>query len=112
MLRLGNVITCELERDVTLISLIAQRGFGPAPRPRIRYGALRDCLLRVSEMAKNLNASVHMPRIGTGQAGGSWSVVEEIIHETLAKEGIKVLVYDLPQGGERPKAQGDLAFTK
>jgi hypothetical protein len=53
-----------------------------------------------------------MPRIGTGQAGGSWPVVEEIIHETLTKTGIKVVVYDLPQGRERPKAQGDLAFVR
>jgi hypothetical protein len=62
-------------------------------------------------MAKGLNASVHMPRIGTGQAGGSWPVVEEIISETLTKVGIKVLVYDLPQGREKAKAQPDLAFT-
>lgn len=110
-LRLGTVVTCDVEPDVTLANLIAQRGYGPSPRPRIRYGALRDCLLRVSEMALGLKASVHMPRIGTGQAGGSWAVVEEIIRETFTKVGIKVLVYDLPQGSERPKAQSDLAFS-
>lgn len=111
-LRLGSVLPFEVAPDVMLVSLVAQHGYGPAPRPRIRYAALRDCLLRVSAMAKQLNASVHMPRIGSGQAGGSWPVVEEIIVETLSKVGIKVLVYDLPQGRERPKAQGDLSFTK
>jgi O-acetyl-ADP-ribose deacetylase (regulator of RNase III) len=110
-LRLGSVVTCHVEPDVTLASLVAQRGYGHSPRPRIRYGALKDCLLRVSEIAKRLNASVHMPRIGAGQAGGAWPVVAEIVNETLTRVGIKVLVYDLPQGRERPKPQADLAFT-
>lgn len=109
-LRLGNVVTFDVEPDVTLASLIAQRGFGNSPRPRIRYGALKDCLLRVSEVAKRLNASVHMPRIGVGQAGGAWPVVEEIVNETLTRVGIKVWVYDLP-GREISKAQADLALT-
>jgi len=111
-LRLGSVVTCKVEPAVTLVSLVAQRGYGPSPRPRIRYGVLRDCLLRVAELAKEQNASVHMPRIGTGLAGGSWPVVEEIVTETLTMMGIKVMVYDLPQGRGRPKAQAELAFTR
>lgn len=110
-LRLGSIVASEVRPELTLVNLVAQRGYGPSPRPRIRYGALRDCLLRVSRLAKEVNASVHMPRIGTGQAGGSWPVVEEIVHETLTREGIKVFVYDLPQGKEKPKAQGDLGLT-
>ena len=110
-LRLGNAVASQVESDVTVVSLVAQHGYGPSPRPRIRYGALRDCLLRVSEIARGLNASVHMPRIGTGQAGGSWPVVEEIISETLTKVGIRVVVYDLPQGRERARAQADLPLT-
>jgi O-acetyl-ADP-ribose deacetylase (regulator of RNase III) len=110
-LRLGNVVTCEVEPALTLVSLVAQHGYGASVRPRIRYGALREGLLRVSEMAKALNASVHMPRIGTGQAGGSWPVVEEIVNETLTGVGVRVLVYDLPQGKTGSKAQGDLSFT-
>jgi O-acetyl-ADP-ribose deacetylase (regulator of RNase III) len=66
----------------------------------------------VFEVAKRLNASVHMPRIGTGLAGGAWTVVEEIINETLTRMGISVFVYDRVQGKERSKAQQDLRFTK
>ncbi len=111
VLRLGTVVACRVEPDVTVVSLVAQHGYGPSPRPRIRYGALRDCLLQVSKMATGLNATVHMPRIGTGQAGGSWPVVGEIISETLTKIGVSVVVYDLPQGRERLKAQPDLPLT-
>lgn len=110
-LHLGSVVTCDIDPDVTLANLVAQRGYGPSPRPRIRYGALSDGLSRVSDMAKRLGASVHMPRIGTGQAGGAWVVVEEIIRETLTKVGVNVLVYDLPQGKQRPKPQPELEFT-
>ena len=110
-LRLGSVVTCALEPNVTLVSVVAQRGYGPSPHPRVRYGALREALLRVLEIAKERNASVHMPRIGTGLAGGSWPVIEEIIREILTRAGIKVFVYDLPQGKEKTKAQRDLAFT-
>jgi O-acetyl-ADP-ribose deacetylase (regulator of RNase III) len=111
LLRLGNVVVSEVEPDLTLVSLIAQHGYGPSPRPRIRYGALRDGLLRVSDMAKRRSATVHMPQIGTGQAGGSWVVVEEIIRETLTKVGVRVMVYELPQGREKPRAQPDLPFA-
>jgi O-acetyl-ADP-ribose deacetylase (regulator of RNase III) len=111
MLRLGSVVICEVEHDISLGSLVAQHGYGKSPHPRIRYGALRECLLKVSEIARRQGATVHAPRIGSGEAGGSWAVVEEIIDETLVKVGVKVLVYDLPQGKEKPKAQTDLAFS-
>ncbi len=110
-LRLGNIVTCAVSDDVTLISIIAQRGYGLSSRPRIRYGALREGLLSVSKIAQGSAASVHMPRIGTGMAGGSWPVIEEIVREVLSRAGVRVFVYDLPQGKEQTKIQGDLALT-
>ncbi len=61
--------------------------------PPIRYDALRDCLRKVGEMARDTGASVHMPRIGCGLAGGRWDMVEPIIQEELS--GCDVYVYDL-----------------
>jgi O-acetyl-ADP-ribose deacetylase (regulator of RNase III) len=110
-LHLGNVLVSDVGNDVTLASMVAQRGYGVSSKPRIRYGALREALLRVATIAKEKNATVHMPRIGTGQAGGSWVVVQEILREALTSVGVRVLVYDLPQGKERAKAQIDLALT-
>jgi O-acetyl-ADP-ribose deacetylase (regulator of RNase III) len=51
-------------------------------------------LQKVAAKAKELQTSVHMPRIGCGLAGGEWSKVEPIIRETLSKAGIEVTVYD------------------
>lgn len=110
-LRLSNVIVYDVEPDITLASVIAQRGYGISARPRIRYGALREALMKVRALARSAGAAVHMPRIGTGLAGGAWPVVEEIVREVLVGAGVHVFVYDLPQGEERHKAQRDLALT-
>ncbi len=110
-LRLGSLVTCDVEEDLILVSIVAQHGYGPSPHPRIRYGALKSCLESVSQLATKRSASVHMPRIGTGLAGGAWPVVEEIVGDTLLQSGISVTVYDVPHGKERSKAQGDLVFA-
>jgi O-acetyl-ADP-ribose deacetylase (regulator of RNase III) len=62
--------------------------------PPIRYEAVGECLNTLSEKAAELNASVHMPRIGCGLAGGKWEEIEPLIHDTLIKKGIDVFVYD------------------
>jgi O-acetyl-ADP-ribose deacetylase (regulator of RNase III) len=110
-LRLGNLVVYDVEEDVTLVSIVAQHGYGPSPHPRIRYGALKSCLEDVTQIATKRDASVHMPRIGTGLAGGAWPVVEEIVGDTLLQSGISVTVYDVPHGKERSKAQGDFVFA-
>jgi hypothetical protein len=44
-----------------------------------------------------LQASVHMPRIGCGLAGGDWNVGGKIVGEELANVGVPVTVYDFPR---------------
>ena len=61
----------------------------------IRYDAVETALSRVADEAARLKASVHMPRIGCGLAGGTWDRIEPIIHRTLCGRGVEVLVYDL-----------------
>jgi O-acetyl-ADP-ribose deacetylase (regulator of RNase III) len=90
---LGNVqIVATKEKSVFVANMIAQKGFGGVA---IRYDKLRECLVKLCVEAKKLNASVHMPRIGCGLAGGSWQEVEPIIIEELCNNGISVTVYDL-----------------
>jgi hypothetical protein len=82
--------------------MIAQHGYGPSPKPRIRYSALKDCLADLAKAALELHATVHMPRIGTGYSQGNWSVIKELIDESLIRQGIDVTVYDLPGRESRP----------
>lgn len=111
-LRLGNARVAEVAPDTYVASLIIQRGYGDSSRPRVRYGALQEALASVAGIALEKNATTHMPRIGCGQAGGSWDVVHEIIAATLCAKGVEVTVYDLPNADDpKPAAQTSLAFT-
>jgi hypothetical protein len=93
--RLGKVHSFDIDDELAVVHMIAQHGFGPSKTPRIRYEALRCCLDNVAEMAIRTKASIHMPRIGCGEAGGTWSIVRELINETILYKGISVSIYDL-----------------
>ena len=92
---LGAVRFIQVEGQVWVANMIGQQGIqekdGVAP---IRYAAVWSGLQAVAEKAKELMASVHMPRIGCGLAGGEWTKIEPIIRETLCKLEIAVTVYD------------------
>lgn len=66
------------------------------PRP-LRYDALGACLHKVGMMALEVDATVHMPRIGCGLAGGDWNIVGLLINEALCRQRVDVFVYDLDQ---------------
>jgi len=92
---LGAVQFVQVASEVWVANLVAQHGLrAQSGTPRIRYEALRMCLKKVAEKAKELNATIHMPRIGCGLGGGEWTLVEPIIVKTLSEEDIEVTVYD------------------
>jgi hypothetical protein len=111
-LSLGDVHFADASSDITIASVVAQKGYGVATGTRLRYQALRSGLVAVGAEATKRNATIHMPRIGTGLAGGTWEVVEEIVREALCDSGIRVTVYDLPtrEMSARQKA-GDVNLT-
>ena len=94
--RLGTTIFAKAADEITIASMIAQRGYGPSVSPRIRYGALEQCLEAVVEQAQKTKSSIHMPRIGTGAAGGDWATIEELLSETMVRAGLSVTIYDPP----------------
>lgn len=93
--RLGAVQLVEVEPALWVANMVAQRGVHAAAGvPPIRYDAVRECLAALATDAVARRASVHMPRIGCGLAGGSWPEVEAIIQQTLVTSGVPVHVYD------------------
>lgn len=91
---LGHVQPVRVEADIYVCNMIAQHGVGfHEEKPPIRYDALKQCLERVARIAKTLNASTHMPRIGCGLAGGTWDVIGKMVEEELGE--FSVTVYDL-----------------
>jgi len=95
-LELGRIHGFEIEPGLCLVSMIAQHGYGRSHTPRIRYDSLRTCLAELGTLAQERRATVHFPRIGCGEAGGDWAIVEELIEDELCARGIGVIVYDLP----------------
>lgn len=95
-LPLGDVRLTSAAERVFVASMVAQSGYGPSKHPRIRYAALRRALGTVTQTALDKNATVHMPRVGTGEAGGAWPIIEELIREECTLRGVSVTVYDLP----------------
>jgi O-acetyl-ADP-ribose deacetylase (regulator of RNase III) len=112
-LKLGSIHSFSVRSDLTLVSLVAQHGFGKATAgPRLRYAALFSALEKTAALAKTESATVHMPRIGTGEAGGSWTIIEGIIRETLISMGILVTIYDLSTPPAGIARQGTLEFPR
>ncbi|MER6123361.1 macro domain-containing protein [Streptomyces sp. NPDC001795] len=92
---LGAVQFVQVERYVWVANMIGQRGTRSGSKGvPVRYEAIDTALAALADKALDLDASVHMPRIGCGLAGGKWSRVEPLITERLVKRGIPVTVYD------------------
>ena len=106
-LRLGNAHVFNASNDLAVFSMVAQKGL-PDPRRRtIRYAHLAACLDELAGLSSRTAASVHMPLIGTGYAGGSWDVVRDLLNRHLVRRGVGVTVYSLP-GSKRPAPAASL----
>jgi len=92
-LRLGNVDYVNVGENIFVANMIAQHGTGRDENGDIplRYCALVECLQNVNEFADAMNATIHMPKIGSGLAGGDWKVIEQIIRECTS---VPVTVYE------------------
>lgn len=93
---LGEVFLAKVSDEVTVAHMVAQQGIGPSKSQRLRYAALSQCLQEVRAQAERLNATVHMPRVGTGHGGADWQVIKELIAEELVDKGVQTTVYRLP----------------
>jgi O-acetyl-ADP-ribose deacetylase (regulator of RNase III) len=93
---LGQVQFVQVEDELWVANLIGQHKInkdeqGNAP---IRYEAILSGLDKVGQFALENNATVHMPRIGCGLAGGTWDRIEPLIQATLIEKNIPVTVYN------------------
>lgn len=91
--RLGEAQLVQVLPDTYVVNMIGQAGTRTGSKgPPIRYPAVEAALGKVAVFAGSLGASVHMPRIGCGLAGGEWSRIEPLIEAQLQDH--RVFVYD------------------
>lgn len=82
--------------NIDVVNMVAQHGYKTKDNPLpLSYGTLQVCLSKLRYIATYLHATVHMPRIGCGLAGGDWEKVTQIIKDELCARDIPVFVYDL-----------------
>lgn len=63
----------------------------------IRYDAVREGLKKLKyrlETSSLENISIHMPKIGSGLAGGNWNIIEGIINDIFNDFNIPIYVYN------------------
>ncbi|MEU6393658.1 macro domain-containing protein [Streptomyces sp. NPDC046939] len=95
--RLGAVQLVPVNEGLWVANMIGQHGIRRAGgQPPVRYNAIDEALGALAECTIQLGASVHMPRIGCGLAGGRWEEIEPLLDKHLCARGIDVTVYDLP----------------
>ncbi|MET6996859.1 macro domain-containing protein [Chitinophaga defluvii] len=93
---LGQTQFVQVEPNIWIANIIGQHKINKDENgnPPIRYEAIQEGLKKVGEFAQEIGATVHMPRIGCGLAGGTWDKIEPIISEELINRKIAVTVYD------------------
>jgi len=93
---LGEVQFVQVASDIWVANLIGQRDIrvDNLGIPPIRYEAVSKGLEKLAQFAREKGASLHMPRIGCGLAGGTWDKMEPIIRSTLSEKEVEVVVYD------------------
>lgn len=96
---LGNTQLVLVGPKLWVANLIGQHkvGIGPDNRPPIRYDAIQEGLKKVCRWALIHQASVHMPRMGAGLAGGRWDAIEKLVKAELILKSVNVFVYTLPR---------------
>jgi Zn-dependent peptidase ImmA (M78 family)/O-acetyl-ADP-ribose deacetylase (regulator of RNase III) len=109
-LALGATYLTEVSPVISVFHMVAQHGYRHGPKPLIRYEKLRECLQRLADLAVSKHASVQMPKIGAGEAGGSWLVIEEMIEDTLCRRSVAVTVCELP--GQKPKEAAQMEMVE
>jgi hypothetical protein len=79
-----------------IADMIGQKGIktGSKGSP-VRDEAVENCLVKLPGKSIESNASVHMPRIGCGPAGGKRENMEPLINKNLTDREMDVFVYDM-----------------
>jgi hypothetical protein len=98
--KLGNYRAVRVEEDIWVVNMIGQRSTRWVDNiPPVRYESIEKALNKLAHKLAELRelgheVSVHAPKFGSDLAGGDWSIIEQIIENTLCKKEIDVTVYN------------------
>jgi hypothetical protein len=90
---LGECQIIAVEEGMYVANMIGQEGIGAGNDmgvPPIRYAAVRVALIRIFQSAMynfRRRATVHLPEIGCGLAGGDWMIMQAVIQSAMDEVG-------------------------
>lgn len=102
---LGTVARIKVQDDplIYVANIVGQSGIKARNGvPPVRYDAIRRALNELGQWVSTESVfykryySLHLPRIGCGNAGGEWQRIEPILNDTLIRYKIPTFVYTLP----------------
>jgi O-acetyl-ADP-ribose deacetylase (regulator of RNase III) len=101
---LGEVQFVQVADGLWVANMIGQHKVKPEGGvPPVRYEEIGRALTEVAKFAAEHGATVHMPRIGCGLAGGTWDQVGPLVEQGVAAAGVDAYVYDQPTGVVPPR---------
>ena len=85
-----------LSQDITVAHLLAMNGVKAQWNPNpLDMEALKDCLESVMDVCDSCGFDLHMPKIGSGLAGGNWDEIFEIIKGLDEIYNVNITVWEL-----------------
>jgi O-acetyl-ADP-ribose deacetylase (regulator of RNase III) len=88
---LGQVRFVPTDAHLVVANIIAQHGYASPTNPcPLDYRALAEGLQSIDRWLDANPSTVHMPKIGSGLAGGDWPRVEQLVVEHLGRWSVTV----------------------
>lgn len=89
-------ISVDKSRTIFVANMIAQHKLiSTKNKMPLKMNALQICLMQLFGFAKERELTVHMPRIGSGLAGGNWNEISVLVDNIADSHGVSVTVYAL-----------------
>jgi O-acetyl-ADP-ribose deacetylase (regulator of RNase III) len=97
VLKQGTVQFVDVAPNVTVCNMFAMDGVASEANPQpLIYNSLFTCLKSLRMKAERDNVEViQMPKIGSGLARGSWSVIRKLIKLAFNKSPIRIIIRTL-----------------
>lgn len=93
-MQLGTVSWVKVRDDLLVANIIGQDGYG-RNGCYVDYQALESGFELIAGVAEKMKASIHGPKLGSGLAGGDWSIIKTMLQNIFVKHGISVTIYKL-----------------
>jgi O-acetyl-ADP-ribose deacetylase (regulator of RNase III) len=88
--KLGDVQFVLASKSLVVANCATQNSYMPRGRCHANYSAIRTCMEKVRDFAKDHSYTIAIPKIGAGLAGGDWNKIKTILDEVFVDYDVTV----------------------